>query len=57
LSTTSELQSAIVDTDVVSLIFKRDTRASLYRPHLDGRALTVSFITVAELQRWALVRQ
>jgi hypothetical protein len=43
--------SAVVDTDVVSLTFKRDTRASLYRPHLDGRQLTISFMTVAELRR------
>jgi tRNA(fMet)-specific endonuclease VapC len=57
LSVTSEPQSAVVDTDVLSLTFKRDTRASLYRPHLDGRALTVSFMTVAELQRWALDRR
>jgi predicted nucleic acid-binding protein len=57
LSVTSEPQSAVVDTDVVSLTFKRDTRASLYQPHLDGRALTVSFMTVAELQRWALERR
>lgn len=51
------LQSVVVDTDVVSLTFKRDTRAKLYRPHLDGRQLTVSFMTIAELQRWALNRR
>lgn len=26
----------VVDTDVVSFIFKRDTRAALYAPHLSG---------------------
>jgi hypothetical protein len=51
------VQSVVVDTDVVSLTFKRDTRAKLYRPHLDGRQLTVSFMTIAELQRWALNRR
>jgi len=45
-----------VDTDVVSFLFKRDSRADLYRPHLTGRLLVVSFMTVAELDRWALAR-
>lgn len=46
----------MVDTDVVSYLFKRDSRAKLYRPHLEGRLLVVSFMTVAELDRWALQR-
>ena len=46
----------MVDTDVVSYLFKRDSRAELYRPHLTGRLLVVSFMTVAELDRWALQR-
>ena len=47
---------AVVDTDVISYLFKRDSRAELYRPHLTGRLLVVSFMTVAELDRWALKR-
>ena len=43
----------IVDTDVVSFTFKRDTRHHLYRPHLDGKLLYLSFMTVAELDLWA----
>jgi tRNA(fMet)-specific endonuclease VapC len=54
MSAPFEPPGAVVDTDVISLIFKRDTRAALYQPHLQGRQLTVSFMTVAELQRWAL---
>jgi len=27
----------VVDTDVVSFLFKGDTRASLYRQHLEGK--------------------
>ncbi len=46
----------VVDTDVVSYLFKRDSRAEAYRPHLTGRLLVVSFMTVAELDRWALER-
>ena len=48
------MSDAIVDTDVVSFLFKRDTRAPLYQPHLLGKTLYVSFMTVAELERWAL---
>ncbi len=43
----------IVDTDVVSYTFKRDTRHALYRPHLDGKLLYLSFMTLAELDFWA----
>ena len=43
----------VVDTDVISFLFKRDTRAKLYEPHLSGRQLVVSFMSVAELYRWA----
>jgi len=44
----------VVDTDVVSFIFKRDTRAALYVPHLSGHMLTISFQTLAELELWTL---
>lgn len=46
----------IVDTDVVSFTFKRDTRHDLYRPHLDGKLLYLSFMTVGELDLWANAR-
>jgi predicted nucleic acid-binding protein len=46
----------VVDTDVVSFLFRRDTRAEAYRPYLTGRIVVVSFMTVAELDRWALQR-
>src|SRR6266705_507340 len=48
---------AIVDTDVVSMLFKGDTRAMAYRPHVTGRLLGISFMTLAELERWALERE
>lgn len=41
---------------MVSYLFRRDSRAELYRPHLDGELLVVSFMTVAELDRWGLER-
>src|SRR3989442_13485793 len=44
------------DTDVVSMLFKGDTRARAYRPHITGRLLGISFMTLAELERWSLER-
>jgi predicted nucleic acid-binding protein len=46
----------VVDTDVVSYLFRGDTRAELFVPILSDRTLTVSFMTVAELDRWAISR-
>lgn len=50
------MNAAIVDTDVVSMLFKGDTRALAYRPHITGRLLGISFMTLAELERWPLER-
>lgn len=50
------LVSLVVDTDVVSYLFRSDSRAELYRPHLGDNLLVISFMTVAELDRWALER-
>jgi predicted nucleic acid-binding protein len=47
------MATVVVDSDVVSLIFKKDTRARLYQPHLVGRTLLISFMTLAELHAWA----
>lgn len=46
----------VVDTDVLSFLYKRDTRARLYEPHLNDPPFVVSFMSVAELRRWALER-
>jgi tRNA(fMet)-specific endonuclease VapC len=50
------MSDAVVDTDVMSFLFKRDSRADLYKPHLVGRRLIVSFMTIAKLEAWALIR-
>jgi tRNA(fMet)-specific endonuclease VapC len=50
------VNAAIVDTDVVSMLFKGDTRALAFRPHIRGRLLGISFMTLAELERWSLER-
>ena len=50
------MNAAIVDTDVVSMLFKGDSRALRYRAHISGRLLGISFMTLAELERWPLER-
>jgi predicted nucleic acid-binding protein len=44
----------VVDTNVISYLFRDDSRAELFRPYLPQSLLAVSFMTVAELDRWAL---
>lgn len=46
----------VVDTDVISYLFRRDSRAEQYRPYLARGPVAISFMTVAELDRWALQR-
>ncbi|MCK4765219.1 MAG: type II toxin-antitoxin system VapC family toxin [Candidatus Aminicenantes bacterium] len=46
----------LVDTDIVSFIFKGDNRVQPYTPFLKEKILAVSFMTVAELFQWAAVR-
>ena len=48
--------SCVVDTDVLSYIFRGDSRAHQFGSYLAGKQLLVSFMTVAELDRWILSR-
>ena len=50
------IPSVVVDTDVLSFIFKEDTRGNLYLPHLDGKITVISFMTLAETDLWAVER-
>jgi predicted nucleic acid-binding protein len=50
------VNGAIVDTDVVSMLFKGDSRAHKYRAYITGRLLGVSFMTLAGLERLSLDR-
>lgn len=50
------MPAVVVDTCVVSFIFKGDRRAELYRSHLSGNLPVISFMTLAELYRWPLER-
>ncbi|MHB8646902.1 MAG: PIN domain-containing protein [Thermomicrobiales bacterium] len=52
-----------LDTNIVSYLFNRDTRALLYRPHLENTITYLSFMTVAEMYfgadraRWGQARR
>lgn len=44
----------VLDTDVLSFLFRSDTRAALYAQHLFGHVLMISFQTRAEMLRGAI---
>src|ERR1700694_4406691 len=44
----------VVDTDVVSFLFKNHSVAELYDSELVDHTLVLSFMTVAEPDRWAI---
>jgi tRNA(fMet)-specific endonuclease VapC len=44
----------VADTNIVSYIFKEDSRGALYEPHLTGKDVVISFVTLAELHRWTI---
>ena|SRR5712692_3339758 len=48
------MNATVVDTDVVSLVFKGDTRAGKHLSALQAPDLLVSFMPEAELERWIL---
>jgi predicted nucleic acid-binding protein len=50
------MNEIVVDTDVISFIFKGHTIGSRYEADLSGRVCLISFMTVAELARWAIER-
>jgi tRNA(fMet)-specific endonuclease VapC len=56
IAESDDAEALVVDTDVVSYVFRGDTRAEPFRSMLAGRVLIVSFMTIAELERWALAR-
>lgn len=46
--------AVVVDTDVVSYLFKSHPAAFQYLPDLQDRTPIISFMTLAELDRWAI---
>ncbi|HWE92683.1 MAG TPA: PIN domain-containing protein [Tepidisphaeraceae bacterium] len=50
------MEAVLLDTNIVSYLLKIDTRAALYRKHLDQKLLCISHATLTELYRWPIVR-
>jgi predicted nucleic acid-binding protein len=47
------MHEVLLDTDVFSILLREnDMRASLYRPHVQGRIAVVSYVTIGELYFW-----
>ncbi len=42
-------EALLVDTDVFSFLMNGTRYASLYKPHVEGKLMAVSFVTVGEL--------
>ena len=43
-------EAVLLDTDVFSYLMKRgDQRGEIYKPHVRGKLVAVSFVTVGEL--------
>ena len=52
------MDAVLLDTDVFSYLNKQgDSRAALYRPHITGKTIALSFVTVDELYTWTVTRQ
>jgi len=47
----------LIDTDIASFVFKGSNYVNPYLPLLSGNELALSFMTVAELFQWAILRQ
>ena len=48
------MTKVVADTDGVSYVFKNRPFGSRYDPELAGHITLISFMTVAEIERWAL---
>lgn len=46
----------LLDTDVASYLFKKDSRRQLFASHLLNHELAIAIMTVAELFQWAAMR-
>lgn len=51
------MPTVLLDTNVVSFLFKGDTRGLAYLPLLAGHSPLLSFMTVVELFQWAGLRK
>ena len=44
------MSACVVDTDIVSYLFRNSPVAQLYRQHVIGKVLIISFMTLAEIR-------
>jgi tRNA(fMet)-specific endonuclease VapC len=51
------MSTVLIDTDIASFIFKGSNYADPYLPLLSAQELAISFMTIAELFQWAILRQ
>jgi predicted nucleic acid-binding protein len=51
------MATLVVDTNIISYLEKGDSRAALYESDLVGNTLIMSFMTLAELDRWAIAKK
>jgi tRNA(fMet)-specific endonuclease VapC len=47
-------ETVLLDTDVASFLFKKSAFAKPFRPLLQGKRLSLAFVSVAELFKWTL---
>ena len=47
----------LLGTNIISFIFKNDSRVALYEAILKGNKLAISFMTVAEFYQWSAIRK
>jgi predicted nucleic acid-binding protein len=48
------MNPCIVETNLASMMLRRDSRVTFYQPHLAGAVATLSFQTVAEMRQGSL---
>ena len=46
----------LLDTNIVSFQFRRDTRTTLFEGALAGQVHAIAFVTLAELYKWPIER-
>jgi predicted nucleic acid-binding protein len=50
------MDTLLIDTNIISFLLKGDSRIAFYEPHLKNKQLAISFMSVAELYQWAIIK-
>lgn len=51
------MNSLLLDTNIVSFLFKKDSRREPYLEALSGKQLCLTFVSIAELRLWAIEKR